>query len=201
MFRTIKKISINEAESKLHSIEIFRITPPYPLMIHYSGKHQVNMHIWFQCGIQYYRYNKAAQEKLQLISLLIPEQCAQIVSTFEFTYARCIKVNMCHLNHTSPAYFVFCPSFALPYCTSPREPYSPALLVFRDDPIFFLVIFFPFLSSSFPSTLASGWFGVTNGSKLALISCSLESVELTKKFAVCANLLDFLNSGLACFVE
>ena len=60
---------------------------------------------------------------------------------------------------------------------------------------FCLFIFFPFLSSSFPSTLASRRFEVTSVSKLALISSSLESVELTKRFATCVNLLDFLNSG------
>ena len=99
----------------------------------------------------------------------------------------------CQLNLTCPAYFVCCPSFAFPYCTSPREPYSPALLVFRVNRLF------SFLFCHSP--LASGRLGVTNGSKLASISSSLESVKLTKRFAACANLLDFLNSGLACFVE
>ena len=67
---------------------------------------------------------------------------------------------------------------------------------------FCLFIFFPFLSSSFPSTLASRRFEVTSVSKLALISSSLESVELTKRFAACVNLLDFLNFTLwspTCF--
>ena len=77
------------------------------------------------------------------------------------------------------------------YCTSPREPYSPVLLVFRVNRLF------SFLFCHSP--LASGRLGVTNGSKLlASISSLLESVKLTKRFAACANLLDFLNSGLAC---
>ena len=80
---------------------------------------------------------------------------------------------MCQLNLTCPAYVVCCPSFALPYCTSPGEPYSPALLVFRVNRLF------SFLFCHSP--LASGRLGVTNGSKLASISSSLESVKLTKK--------------------
>ena len=42
--------------------EIFCITPLYLSMIHHSGKHQLNMQIWFRCGIHYYQY-KIRQHK------------------------------------------------------------------------------------------------------------------------------------------
>ena len=42
--------------------EIFCTTPLYPLMIHHSGKHQLNKQIWFWCGIHDYQY-KIRQHK------------------------------------------------------------------------------------------------------------------------------------------
>ena len=58
------------------------------------------------------------------------------------------------------------------------------------------IIFFPFSFLFCHSPLASGRLGVTNGSTLALISSSLESVKLTKRFAAREICLIFLTRDL-----